>query len=82
MTQVLVPCSMHVQFSILRSQMQSSEHVYHDLAALQVFANKTGVIFHSQSDFTQYLNISTCFVGLTVPPATHFLSNTSSYLSS
>lgn len=55
MTQVLVPCSIHVQFSILCSQTQSSEHVCHDPAALQAFANETGVIFRSQSDFTHCL---------------------------
>lgn len=72
---------MHVQFSILHSQTQSLDHVCHYLAALQAFANETGVIFHSQI-FIQCLNISTCFVGLTVPPTTHFLSKTSFYLSS
>lgn len=73
MTQVLVTCLMQVQFSILCSQTQSSERVCHNPAALQAFANETGVIFSSQPDFIQCLNASTCFVGLIVPPATHIL---------
>lgn len=59
-----------------------AQSLCHNPSALQAFASQTGVIFSSQSVFTQCLNIPTCFVGLTVPPATHFRSNTSSHLSS